>query len=104
MLILLIIVLLLVVGGGGGYYFGNEGYDYRYGGGGIGLVLLLEVLHARHADQPGGDSLGFEHIRRVGADVNLGSGGDENQLGRVGLPIGVAQHVRAALNGVGRHR
>ena len=37
-------MLLLVFGGGGGYYLGNPGYDYRYGGGGIGPVLLIVLV------------------------------------------------------------
>jgi hypothetical protein len=57
MLILLIVVLILLFGGGGGYYYGR-GANWRgphYGGGLLGLVLvILLVLWASGAIGPGG--------------------------------------------------
>ena len=46
MLILLIIVLVLLFGGGGGYYYGRgAGWGAPdYGGGLIGLVLIVVLL------------------------------------------------------------
>ena len=46
MLILLIVVLILVFGGGGGYYFGR-GAGWRgphYGGGLVGLLLIVLLV------------------------------------------------------------
>jgi len=46
MLILLIVVLILVFGGGGGYYYGR-GAGWRgphYGGGLLGLVLIILLV------------------------------------------------------------
>lgn len=46
MLILLIVVLILLFGGGGGYYYGR-GAGWRgpqYGGGLLGLVLIIVLL------------------------------------------------------------
>ena len=46
MLILLIVVLILLFGGGGGYYYGR-GANWRgpqYGGGLLGLVLIILLV------------------------------------------------------------
>jgi hypothetical protein len=46
MLILLIIVLVLLFGGGGGYYYGRDaGWGTpHYGGGLLGLVLIVLLI------------------------------------------------------------
>ena len=43
-MLLTILLVLLILGALGGYPFGNPGYDARYGGGGIGIVLLVVVV------------------------------------------------------------
>jgi len=46
MLIVLIVVLILLFGGGGGYYYGR-GANWRgphYGGGLLGLVLIIVLV------------------------------------------------------------
>ena len=61
-----------------------------------------EALDARHAHQACRDPLSLQQVGGHCADLDLCPGGDQNQVGRIGLAVGVAQDVSAALDRVAR--
>lgn len=42
--LLVILLVLILVGGVGGFGLGEPGWDPRYGGGSIGLVLVIVLI------------------------------------------------------------
>ena len=66
------------------------------------VVLLGEALQAGRGHHPRGDPLRLQQVGRLGADVHLRAGADQDQVG-VALLERVAQHVGAAVDRVVRH-
>ena len=83
---------------GGGGLHGQAG-AHRLGQHGllVGLVLLLEQLHAGHGDHAGVHALGLEQLAGLHAEGDLGAGSEQDDVG-LGL-VAVHQHI-AALHGL----
>ena len=67
----------------------------------VGRLLGVEPLAARHRDHAGPDAVGGEQLAGLDRQLDLGAGADQHDVGR--SPVGVEQHVAAAVHvgGVG---
>src|SRR6478752_8920782 len=74
----------------------DDGRDHAVA---VGLVLVLEPLHARHRHDPGLDALLGELGACLDGQLDLGPGGDQHHVGRAAL--GVEQHVATAVHVAG---
>ena len=73
----------------------------------VGGVLLVEPLHARHGHHAGGDALGLERFAGLDGELDLGAGGDQDDLavrsaalGRFGQDVAAPGHARGGSEGV----